>query len=204
MSEPWRRGSLGAWIFILALAMQVSGCTAGRIVPVGTLRSVAPPLKAVALAPDGGVFADLIGMTLEEHGFIIIDTGATAALLVLTQRRATDLLQAQGFEMLRGRGVDAILVVDRVNARDGLPQTVRIRLHSTETKDEIGGVDWENSWIRRGVLEAAQEIAQAIAEASDQTNGWPQGEPGVVPPTNSGQLPTPSMEIRSNDGTQSD
>jgi len=203
MSDPRPRGSPLPWLLTLVLAMQVTGCTAGRIVPVGTWQSAGPQLKAVALAPDGGVFADLIGMTLAEHGFIIIDTGATAALLVLTQQRAADLLQPQGFGMLRARGVDAVLVIDRVDAGDGLPQTVHVRLHSTETKGEIGGIDWKNSWIRRGVLEAAQEIAKAVAEASNPTNGRLQGEPDIAPPTNSGQRPAGPVEIQINDAFQS-
>ena len=138
MSHPQRQRFRGCWLLTLVLVMHVSGCTAGRVVPVGALQSVDSRLKTVALAPDGGVFADLIGMTLAEHGYTIIDTGATAALLVLTQQRTADLLESQGLEMLQRRGIDAVLVVSRVNAADGLPQTVHVRLHSTATKLEVG------------------------------------------------------------------
>ena len=58
MSAPRRRGSAGHWLLTFVLVIQVSGCISGRVVPVGTLQSIEPRVKAVALAPDGGVFAD--------------------------------------------------------------------------------------------------------------------------------------------------
>jgi hypothetical protein len=189
MNRTRRRSSPGPWLLTFILVIHVSGCTSGRVAPVGTLESMEPPLKAVALAPAGGVFADLIGMTLAEHGYTVIDTGATAALLVLTQQHSADLLQPQGMEMLRRRGIDAVLVVDRANAADGLPQTVHVRLHSTATRTDVGGIDWENSWFRRGVLEAAQEIAAAIAQLSTPPNGRIQAAPGTDPPRSSEQSP---------------
>jgi hypothetical protein len=29
---------------------------------------------------------------------------------------------------------------------------------------DVGGVDWNNSWVRRGMLESAQEIAAAMSQ----------------------------------------
>jgi hypothetical protein len=160
------RAHPGVWLLALSLLLLGNGCTAGRVLTVGTFQALDPPPRTIALAPRGGVFADLIGIMLAEEGYIIIDTGATAALLALLQRSADDLLGPQSLGNLRERGIDAVLVTEKVDGNDGLPQTVSTRLYSTARMVEIGGVDWENSWVRRGVLEAAQEIAAAIAENS--------------------------------------
>jgi len=160
----------GLRLLALFLLLQGSGCTAGRVLAVGNIQGFDPPLKAIALAPQGGVFADLIGMALSEEGYVIIDTGATAALLVLLQMSADDLLGPQSLATFKERGVDAVLVTQKVDGKDGLPQTVHMRLYSTDRKVEVGGIDWENSWVRRGTLEAAQEIAAAIVQHYSKTS----------------------------------
>jgi hypothetical protein len=163
----------GLRLLALLLLLQGVGCTAGRVLAVGDFQGFDPPLKTIALAPQGGVFADLIGMALSEEGYVIIDTGATAALLVLLQRSADDLLGPQSLATFKDRGVDAVLVTQKVDGKDGLPQTVHMRLYSTDRKVEVGGIDWENSWVRRGALEAAQEIAAAIVQHSKTSDEVP-------------------------------
>jgi hypothetical protein len=123
-----------------------------------------PPLQTIALAPDGGIFADLIGIALSEHGYTIIDTGATAALLVLMRKNMDDLLSPQALGMLKERGIEALLIVTKIDGKDGLPQTVHVRLYSTDHTAEVGGIDWKNSWIRRGAWEAVEEIAAAMVQ----------------------------------------
>jgi hypothetical protein len=173
----------GLWLLVLLLLLQGSGCIAGRVQPVGNFQALDPPLRTIALAPQGGIFADLIGIALSEQGYIIIDTGATAALFVLLQRSADDLLSPESLRILKERGIDAVLVTQKVDGKDGLPQTVHMRFYSTDQTVELGGIDWENSWVRRGAFEAAQEIAAAIAQyakpsgeapsvASQHAPGW--------------------------------
>lgn len=163
----------GRWLLALLLLLQGGGCAAGRVRAVGDFQALDPPLQTIALAPQGGVFADLIGMTLSEEGYVVIDTGATAALLVLLQRSADDLLSPQSLAVFKGRDIDAVLATQKVEGKDGLPQTVRIRLYSTDRMVEVVGIDWENSWVRRGALEAAQEIAAAIVQHSKTSGGAP-------------------------------
>jgi hypothetical protein len=160
----------GRWLLALLLLLHGGGCTAGRVRAVGNFQALDPPLQTIALAPQGGVFADLIGMMLSEAGYVIIDTGATAALLVLLQRSTDDLLSPQSLAIFKERGIDAVLVTQKIEGKDGLPQAVRMRLYSTDRMVEVGGIDWENSWVRRGALEAAQEIAAAIVRHS-KTSG---------------------------------
>jgi hypothetical protein len=161
----------GLRLLALLLLLQGGGCTAGRVLAVGDFQGFDPPLKTIALAPEGGVFADLIGMALSEEGYVILDTGATAALLVLLQRSADDLLNPQSLAIFKERGIDAVLVTQKVDGKDGLPQTAHMRFYSTERMLEVGGIDWENSWVRRGALEAAREIAAAIVEHSRSSAG---------------------------------
>jgi hypothetical protein len=163
----------GLRLLALILLLQGGGCMAGRVLAVGNLQALDPPLKEIALAPQGGVFADLIGVALSEEGYVVTDTGATAALLVLLQRSGDDLLSPQSLASFKARGIDAVLVVQKVDGKDGLPQTVRMRLYSTDRMVEVGGVDWENSWVRRGALEAAQEIAAAIVQRSKPSEEAP-------------------------------
>jgi hypothetical protein len=161
----------GLRLLALSLVLLGSGCTAGRVLAVGDFQALDPLPKTIALAPHGGVFADLIGIALSDEGYVIIDTGATAALLVFLQRGADDLLSVQVLGTFKERGIDAVLVTEKVDGKDGLPQTAHMRLYSTNRLVKVGGVDWENSWVRRGALEAAQEIAAAIAQRSRLPGG---------------------------------
>jgi hypothetical protein len=82
------------------------------------------------------------------------------------QKTQDELFSPEIMTRLKERGIDAVLAVQRIDGADGLPQTVHLRLHSTAPVVEVGGVDWGNSWIRRGMLESAQEIAAAMRQAA--------------------------------------
>jgi hypothetical protein len=134
------------------------------VIAVGRFQSIDPPLQTMALAPSGGIFADVIGIELAAQGYTIVDTGSTLALLVSMQKTQDDLFTPEVMAKLRERGIDAVLVAQKVDGKDGLPQTAQTRLHSTKLLADVGGIDWENRWIRRGVLESAQEIAAAMSQ----------------------------------------
>jgi hypothetical protein len=176
---------LGRAFLVLCLVSLLSGCASGRVTPVGRFQPIAPQLTRIAFAPNGGTFADLIGMALAREGYTIVDTGSTLALLIFMQKTPDDLLSPQVMAMLKQRGIDAVLVVQKVDGQDGLPQTVHMRLHSTEPFAEVGGVDWENGWIRLGLLEAAEEIATAMGKHSRLSNAVI-GDEGSPASTNSG------------------
>jgi hypothetical protein len=150
-------------LVVLSLLWLVDGCASGRVMPVGRT-PIDPPLKTIALAPNGGIFADVIGIEFAGQGYTIFDTGATLALLVLMQKTRDDLFSPEVMARFKEHGIDAVLVVQKTDGNDGLPQTVQIRLHSTESVTDVGGIDWKNSWIRRGTLESAQEVAAAMRQ----------------------------------------
>jgi hypothetical protein len=160
------QASLIRTLLMLCPVLLLNGCAASRVTSVGHFHSIDPPLTKIALAPNGGTFADLLGMELAGQGYAIVDTGSTLALLVLMRMTPDDLLSPQVMAMLKRRGIDAVLVVQKVEGKNGLLQTAHIRLYSTEHAAEIGGIDWENGWIRLGVLEAAEEIATAMGKNS--------------------------------------
>jgi hypothetical protein len=147
---------------VLPLVLLLGGCAANRAISVGDMQSIQPAHTTIALAPQGGLFADLIGIELAAQGYTIVDTGATLAILVFQHRAQENLLTPEVMATLRKQGIDALMVVEKADGADGLPQTVQVRLLSTVSMTEIGGVDWENGWFRRGVLESAQEIAAAL------------------------------------------
>src|SRR5262245_53387702 len=149
---------------VLSLLWLDNGCSAGRVISVGRFPSIDPPIKAIALDPNGGIFADVIGIELAARGYTTFDTGATLALLVLMQKTQHDLLSPEVMARFKEHGIDAVLVVQKTDGNDGLPQTVHIRLHRTGSGTELGGIDWKNSWVRRGTLESAQEIATAMSQ----------------------------------------
>jgi hypothetical protein len=174
-------------ILDLCLVFLLSGCSVARVTPVGGLRSIDPPFKTIAIAPQGGVFADLIGIELSGQGYAITDSGATLALSILMHIDAGDLFGPQVLGLLKQRGIDAVLEVEKVDGKDGLPQTVHVRLYSTARPAAVGGIDWENSWIRRGTLEAAQEIAAAMGQDGRPSDGGVRNVPSVASSTDRGR-----------------
>jgi hypothetical protein len=169
-----REGATLRLLVVLSLLWVVDGCAAGRVKPVGGFPSTDPPLKTIALAPNGGIFADVIGIELAGQGYTIFDTGATLALLMLMQKTQNDLFSPEVIARFKEHGIEAVLVVQKTDGNDGLPQTAQIRLHRTESVTDVGGIDWKNSWIRRGTLESAQEIAAAMSQevlAADSAPG---------------------------------
>jgi hypothetical protein len=160
-------------LVVLSLLWLVDGCAAGRVMLVGRFPSIDTPLRTIALAPNAGIFADVIGIELAGRGYTIVDTGAMLALLVLMQKSPHDLLSPEVMAELKAHGIDAVLVVQKTDGKDGLPQTARVRLYSTAAVADMGGVDWQNSWIRRGLLESAQEIAAAMTQKAPSAESLP-------------------------------
>ena len=46
------------------------------------------------------------------------------------QKTQDDLFQPEVMARFKEHGIDAVLVVQKTNGKDGLPQTVQIRLHA--------------------------------------------------------------------------
>jgi hypothetical protein len=184
MSRVRFRGSWFPPMLVLCLPWLLYGCSAARLTPVGSWQPIEAAFKTIAMAPSGGVFADLIGIELTGRGYTVFDSGSTLALLMLLQKGADDPLSPPILRMLKQRGIDAVLAVQKVDGTDGLPQTVQIRLYSTDRLIDVGVLDWQNSWIRRSTLEAAQEIATAVGQQIQPSEPSTEHEPSVASTAN--------------------
>ena len=76
--------NIGFRIMALLLASSLVACAGSRISTVspGNGIKVTQPVKTIAMAPSGGLFADAIAVELANRGFHIIDTAQTSQLLV--------------------------------------------------------------------------------------------------------------------------
>jgi hypothetical protein len=66
-------------VLALALVLLLNGCAAKRAISVEHLQSIHSALTTIALAAQGGIFADLIGIELAAQGYMTVDTGAMVA-----------------------------------------------------------------------------------------------------------------------------
>jgi len=82
----------------------------------------------------------------------------------------------QGLSRLKEKGIDAYLTVKSAGAYDNQPQSASARATSTHSGRVIAGISWQNGWggqagsmadrtMRKGLAEAAQEIASALAKS---------------------------------------
>jgi len=165
---------------ILALA----GCGGSKIATVkgngargGKTIAVSPPQSPDSLINSGSELADAIGTELAARGFVVLDIAATAARLRKYDIPSGYALTKQGLSTLRKENVDSVLTVSSTATVAGGPSMrhVQARLTSTATAEEIGGVNWDNSWggmpgspadftMRKDVATAAKEIASELVK----------------------------------------
>jgi hypothetical protein len=149
-------------MLVCCVAWVATGCAAARITPVGNLGVIDQPVTTVALAPQGGLFADLVGFELAQRGCKIIDTGGTLVLLLLMHKNEAEMEEPEVMHALAQRDIHAVLTIDKVEGQDHLPDAVQARVQTTSPPAALGGFDWHNRWGRRSPVEAAHEIAAAL------------------------------------------
>jgi hypothetical protein len=129
---------------------------------VGDLGAIDQPISTVALAPQGGLFADLVGFNLTQGGCRIIDTGGTLTLLLLIHKNAAEVHEPGVIQALAQHGIHALLTIENVEGQDRSPDAAQARVQRTSPPAMLGGLDWQNRWGRRSSVEAAHEIASAL------------------------------------------
>lgn len=158
--------------FVLACASLV-GCASSRLSTLPVLGKVSHPIKAIALAPDGGLLADAVGVELSNKGFTVVDSVATSKLMVRLNLNEVEIAKPEGLAKLKDQGIDAFLTVRAAGGYDQQPQSASARVNSTHTGQVIAGISWQNGWggqagsiadrmMRKGLAEAAAEIADAL------------------------------------------
>lgn len=162
-------------IFLMVLIF-ITGCAGSRVSEMPVTKRASHPVDLIALSPSGGLLAEAVGIELSNLGYSIVDSSATTSLLVRLNLDEFELSTPQGLQQLHSKGIDAYLTVKASGAYDQQVQSASARATSTHTGEIIAGVTWQNGWggqpgsiadrtMRKGVNEAAREIAEAISNA---------------------------------------
>ena len=163
-------------LILLLLIINLVGCATSKVSQLPVVVSATHSVRAIAMAPEGGLLAEAVGIELSNIGYTIIDCSTTSKLLIRLNIDEIELAKPQGLEKLRDKGIDAYLTVKGAGAYDGQIQSASARASSTHTGCIISGVSWQNGWggrvgsiqdriMRKGLAEAAQEIARALANS---------------------------------------
>lgn len=163
------------WWFTLTLLVLIAGCVPAQL-NISASPSQAEPIKAVALAPNGGVLADAIGFEFIKYGFDVFDATQVSSLMVRMNLSEMEILEPQNLLKLKNSGIDGMLQVRSVEGYDGRPQSVSVKIVSTATGRIVAGATWQNGRAgqqgsmadqdaRSDVAAAARQIAKGIADA---------------------------------------
>ncbi|MBV5301038.1 MAG: hypothetical protein J0649_04530 [Methylococcales bacterium] len=165
-----------ALLFTILLAcISLIGCASSRISTLPISDKLIHPVKAIALAPDGGLLADAVGVELSNKGFTVIDSVSTSRLMVRLNLNEIEIARPEGLAKLKDQGIDAFLVVRSAGSYDQQPQSASVRVNSTYTGQVIAGISWQNGWggqagsiadrtMRKGLAETAADIANALIQ----------------------------------------
>lgn len=159
---------------VLFALFLVAGCASSKVSQLPVANSASHPVRAIAMAPEGGLLAEAVGIELSNRGYTIIDSSSTSKLMIRLNIDEIEIATPQGLEKLKSKGIDAFLTIKGTGAYDHLVQSASARATSTHTGRIIAGVSWQNGWggkagsmadrtMRKGLAEAAQEIADALA-----------------------------------------
>lgn len=164
-------------LLIVALSVSILGaaCATSKVSNVTAPSQSQQKVRSIAIAPGGGLLADAVGVDLSNRGFTVIDPAATSNMMIRLNLNEVEIAQPEGLTKLRGQGIDAFLVVRAAGGYDQQPQSASARMTSTRDGQLLAGVSWQNGFggqagsiadrvMRKGLAEAASEIATALAE----------------------------------------
>ena len=162
---------IGVSIAVLFLV----GCSGAKLTHTVRSEYSGPPIRAIALGPGGGVFADAVGVELFNNGLTVIDPQQTMEIIGEAGLTQLQITSDESYNLLADAGVDALLIVKAVMADDGTPESASVRLTSTHTSEIVAGMTWQNGWggqrgsiadrmQRQNLAEAAAHIAGALVK----------------------------------------
>ena len=163
-------------IVLVVVFTIVVGCASSKISQFPVASKATHPVRAIAMAPEGGLLAEAVGIELFNLGYTVIDPSTTSKLMIRLNLDEIELATAQGLGKLKDKGIDAYLTVKGAGAYDDQIQSASARASSTYTGRIMAGISWQNGWgaqagsivdrtMRKGLAEAAQEIAGALAKS---------------------------------------
>ena len=164
----------GSPVLALLFSVFIGACATSQLSEAPVSGALIHRVKAIAMAPGGGLMADAVAVELANGGFHVIDATATSSLMVRLNLNEVEITRPEGLAKFRDQGVDAFLTVRAAALGDGRPESASARMNSTHTGQVIAGVTWQNGWgchagspcdrvMRKGLSEAAREIADALA-----------------------------------------
>lgn len=154
----------------------LSGCGSSKLSTLPVMHEEQHSVQIIALAPEGGLLAEAVGIELSNRGYTIIDSASTSKLLIRLNIGELEVANPQALQKLEEKGIDAYLTVKSAGAYDGQVQSASARATSTHSGKIIAGISWQNGWggmagspadrmMRKGLAEAAQEIGEALSES---------------------------------------
>jgi hypothetical protein len=159
----------------LVFAALLGGCASSKMSSLPVVSQAKHTVKVIAFAPGGGLLADAVGVELLNRGFTVIDSTTTSSMMVRLNLKEVEITRPEGLSKLKDQGIDAYLVVRGGGGYDEQPQSASARMNSTHNGQVLAGVTWQNGYggaagspadrvMRKGLSEAAAEIATALAE----------------------------------------
>lgn len=136
-------------------------------------------VETIALAPNGGVLADAVGVELSNRGFTIIDSAQISSLMIRNNINEIEVMMPSGLRTMYTNGIDAVISVKAIGTNDNQLQGASARINSTSNGKIITGITWENGHggqegsaadrqMKKGLSGAATEIAEAISKSLKQ------------------------------------
>ena len=156
-------------------AFSITACSTAKISTLPISSQATHLVRSIAMAREGGLLAEAIGIELANRGYVIIDSSSTSKLLIRLNMDEFEVSTPQGLDKLKAKGIDAYLTIKTAGAYDGQIEGASARATSTHTGRIIAGVSWQNGWggqagsiadrqMRKGLSEVAQEISTSLAE----------------------------------------
>jgi len=160
---------------LVLIAAALVGCASSKVSSLPVASQAKQTVKVIAFSPGGGLLADAVGVELSNRGFTVIDSSTTSSMMIRLNLNEIEVTRPEGLAKLKDQGIDAMLVVRGGGGHDQQPQSASARMNSTHNGQVIAGVTWQNGFggqagspadrlMRKGLTEAAAEIAQALAE----------------------------------------
>ena len=175
LQQHWETSLHRRLFLTLSTLWILAGCASSKVSSLPVSSTTKQSVKVIAFAPGGGVLADAIGVELSNRGFTVIDSSATSSMMIRLNLNEVEIAKPEGLSKLKNQGIDAILVVRTAGGQDDNPQSASARMNSTQNGQVLAGVTWQNGFggqagsmadrvMRKGLADAAAEIASALAE----------------------------------------
>jgi hypothetical protein len=100
-------------VFLIACACSQVSRLSGRI----------PSDLTIAVAPNGGVLAEAIGIELFNRGYAIVDSSQMLNLMIRLNIEEFEISKPKNLEKLQSQEIDAVLIAKSVAGCDRKPQS---------------------------------------------------------------------------------